>query len=54
MDEDRLDYTSPQTPDAVRPRTLGQWLILFASWIVGLGVWAVYVVVIVFVLSFLL
>jgi hypothetical protein len=49
MPDEGLDYTSPETPEAVRPRTLGQWLILLASWAVGLVVWTIYVLVIGFI-----
>ena len=43
MSEERLDYASPRTQSAEK-RTAGQWAILFATWLVGLIIWAAYIV----------
>ncbi len=49
MQAEQLDYASPQTRRPInRPvkRSFGQWMILFMTWGVGLAVWAVYLVIV--------
>jgi hypothetical protein len=54
MPDEGPDYASPSTQPAPAPRTLGQWVILLATWAVGLVVWTIYAAVIVVLLSALL
>ncbi len=45
MTHERLDYASPNLPGR-GGRSVGQWLILIFAWVVGLGVWIAYLVLI--------
>ena len=40
-------FAAPPEPDATPPnrRTLGRWFTLIVVWLLGLGVWAVYIAV---------